>query len=153
MFSTHTNTVFWIISSTIWSDRSPQFATACTMLKLHYQWAISVRCDELKSLFKLPCLCNLRQYTSLACMFCLTITVHVKILLRTVSSKFPLNHLHMYSLRSVNTKGLIPATSPGDQVPSYELLIFIQKSSQEFKPVLIRGIIRTDKLSRSLSVQ
>ena len=61
--------------------------------------------------------------------------------------------MHMYSLGSVNTKGLVPATSPGNQIPSYELPIFVQKSSQEFKPVLIRGIIRTDKLSRSLSGQ
>ena len=33
-------------------------------------------------------------------------------------------------LRSTHTEGLVPATSPGDQVPSCELPIFTRKSSR-----------------------
>ena len=33
-------------------------------------------------------------------------------------------------LRSAHTKGLVPATSPGDQVPPCELPIFIKKFSR-----------------------
>ena len=34
------------------------------------------------------------------------------------------------SLRSAHTEGLVPATSPGHQVPSCELPIFTRKSSR-----------------------
>ena len=36
----------------------------------------------------------------------------------------------MTLLRSAHTKGLVPATSPGDQVPSCELPIFVKKFSR-----------------------
>ena len=36
----------------------------------------------------------------------------------------------MITLRSAHTEGLVPATSPGDQVPSCELPIFTRKSSR-----------------------
>ena len=38
--------------------------------------------------------------------------------------------LQRWDLRLAHTKGLVPATSPGDQVPSCELPIFIKKFSR-----------------------